>query len=301
MLFSTVESEVKKYTHLLLIALAFFAVSLVSSLTTVAVVHALGGSDLIFGCVTNNGSLKIISANASCGQNETSLTWNARGLPGTGALVENLHGAQINNTDFRWRTLKDDDFTGTNCSLGSNVFDHTDLTNVNLTGCFLGSSNFNREDFTSTTLGNNNFQNAVISNSNLSNRDLSGDNLTSINWDSSNLTGVNASNADLSAGSITNSNLTNANFSNLTFSAGGNVFFNTSSLFGTNFTAFHCPATCVFDGTTGSNTNFTNANLTNSTFTGASLTTPIWSNTTCPDGTNSDSNGGTCSGHGGGL
>src|SRR6266536_1136243 len=155
MLFSTVESEVKKYTHLLLIALAFFAVSLVSSLTTVAVVHALGGSDLIFGCVTNNGSLKIISANGSCGQNETPLTWNARGLPGTGALVENLHGASINSTDFSWRTLKDDDFSGTGCGLSGDTFNHTDLTNVNVTGCGLTASNFLNQDTTSVTMGNN--------------------------------------------------------------------------------------------------------------------------------------------------
>ena len=54
--------------------------------------------------------------------------------------------------------------------------------------------------------------------------------------------------------------------------------------------------------------NFTNADLTNVNFTGtnltgatsmdtASLTDVIWSNTTCPDGTNSDNNGNTCEGH----
>ena len=48
--------------------------------------------------------------------------------------------------------------------------------------------------------------------------------------------------------------------------------------------------------------NLTNANLTNAyldaaTMTNAVLTGVIWSNTTCPDETNSDSNGGTCVGH----
>jgi uncharacterized protein YjbI with pentapeptide repeats len=54
--------------------------------------------------------------------------------------------------------------------------------------------------------------------------------------------------------------------------------------------------------------NFSNANLTNTDFTDANLqgavgmdtatrTGVIWSNTTCPDGTNSDNNGNTCEGH----
>ena len=36
------------------------------------------------------------------------------------------------------------------------------------------------------------------------------------------------------------------------------------------------------------------ANLTGATMTGANLTNVYWSNTTCPDGTNSDNDGGTC-------
>ena len=45
--------------------------------------------------------------------------------------------------------------------------------------------------------------------------------------------------------------------------------------------------------------NFTNAILAGATNLGlaSNLDTVLWSNTTCPDGTNSDSNGGTCMGH----
>jgi uncharacterized protein YjbI with pentapeptide repeats len=44
------------------------------------------------------------------------------------------------------------------------------------------------------------------------------------------------------------------------------------------------------------------ANLTNATLAGASLDGSnikgvVWSNTICPDGSNSDANGGTCRGH----
>jgi len=45
--------------------------------------------------------------------------------------------------------------------------------------------------------------------------------------------------------------------------------------------------------TAGNDTNFTNANLTNATFVGATVDSSdiIWSNTTCPDGSNSSTNG----------
>ena len=45
------------------------------------------------------------------------------------------------------------------------------------------------------------------------------------------------------------------------------------------------------------NANLTNANLFNATLAGAILTAVAWSNTTCPDGTNSNNDGNTCSGH----
>lgn len=53
-----------------------------------------------------------------------------------------------------------------------------------------------------------------------------------------------------------------------------------------------------FDNSTLDNVNFTNANLKAArNFDSAVLTNITWSNTTCPDGTNSDNNGGTCEGH----
>ena len=49
------------------------------------------------------------------------------------------------------------------------------------------------------------------------------------------------------------------------------------------------------------NASLYNANLTNANLTGANVSGVQWQHTTCPDGTNSDNNGGTCVGHGGGL
>jgi uncharacterized protein YjbI with pentapeptide repeats len=50
------------------------------------------------------------------------------------------------------------------------------------------------------------------------------------------------------------------------------------------------------------NVDLSNADLTGADMTGANwfdstVTGVVWSNTTCPDGSNSDTNGGTCCGH----
>src|SRR5262249_52158236 len=97
---------------------------------------------------------------------------------------------------------------------------------------------------------------------NLSNSDLTGARLYRSNLTSANLTGARLIFADLTGANLTNANLTNANLTDATL---------------------------------------TQARLTGSNLTGANLTRVIWSDTTCPDGTNSDNDGGTCVGHGGGL
>jgi Bacterial Ig-like domain (group 3)/Pentapeptide repeats (8 copies) len=78
-----------------------------------------------------------------------------------------------------------------------------------------------------------------------------------------NLRGLNLSGADLSNANLSNANLNGANLS------------------GANLT----------------NANLSGANLNRAQLTGATLTGVIWSNTTCPDGSNSNRDGGTCIGH----
>ncbi len=295
----------RKYSQLPLIVLAFLVGSFISTVTTIVIANG-GDPNLIHSCVNNTtGAVRIVALNTTCNSGETALNWNSKGLPGTGALVSNLNGASINNTDFSYRTLKNDDFSGIGCSLNSNTFNHTDMRNVNLTGCSLDNSRFSNTDFTVITMGNNSLEGVNIAdNSDLSNKDLTSDTFKVIAIDSTNLTGVNMSNHVFADGTtfITNSNLTNANLSGVTFSvgSGAGIDFTNSNLSGTNFMGadFSTANTAIFSGITGSNTNFTNANLTSAITTGASLTSPIWSNTTCPDGTNSNSNGNTCVGHG---
>jgi hypothetical protein len=104
-----------------------------------------------------------------------------------------------------------------------------------------------------------------LSGSNLSNADLAGANLSGANLNKANLTGANLTDANLSGANLNNANLTGANLTD-------------ANLSGANL----------------NRANLTGANLTDANLSGANLTGVIWSGTICPDGTNSDNDGGTC-------
>jgi len=108
------------------------------------------------------------------------------------------------------------------------------------------------------TKGALNLKNASLSGCALPGADLTSANATNANFTGAYLDGANLSSATLSQGQLERAVLTRANLS-------------------------------------GAKLNF--ANLTGATLTGATLTGVIWSQTTCPDGTNSNNDGGTCLGH----
>lgn len=128
----------------------------------------------------------------------------------------------------------------------------------NLTNAYLPHTQFDGANFTGTNLTN-----AVISFSSFNSVDFTGANLTGSNFSYTNIGGDNFTNANLSNIDLTNSNI------------GGN--FTNANLTGANLT------NASIAGSTGLNT--------------ATLTGVIWSNTVCPDSTNSDNDGGTCVGH----
>ena len=99
-----------------------------------------------------------------------------------------------------------------------------------------------------------------------------------------NFSGDNFTKADLL--SIGNSNFTGVNFTGAGFVYNGidEGHFDNDTFTSANFTN----AIFINDSTGVANFDFTS-----STFIGA-----VWNNTTCPDGTNSNSDGGTCVGHG---
>ena len=88
-----------------------------------------------------------------------------------------------------------------------------------------------------------------------------------------NLSGLNLTNAQLSEANLSGANLNKTNLTGANLSG--------ANLSGANLNG----------------ANLSGANLSGANLNGANLNKVIWSGTTCPDGTNSDADGGTCTGH----
>lgn len=103
------------------------------------------------------------------------------------------------------------------------------------------------------------------------------------------LTNIHMLNADLSHANLSNANLSNANlsFANLSDADLGSASLETTNL---------SQADLVGAKLVGAFLGF--ANLSGAALSGASVTGVTWIATVCPDGTNSDNDGGTCVGHG---
>jgi len=103
----------------------------------------------------------------------------------------------------------------------------------------------------------------------------------------------NFTNVDIIEPDVTSTNFQNSNFTG-TLLEGGYALRN-SDFSGSNFTNTH------FESGEATNSNFDNSNFTNAILNGnfatSSFVGTTWSNTTCPDATNSDNNGNTCEGH----
>lgn len=144
--------------------------------------------------------------------------------------------------------------------------------------------------------------------------DMHGSNLPNVVLAGLLIGGVNFSNSNLSGADFYHSNLEGADFSDATLTnavlyavpLGGVHFVNTNldgsnmrSAGGSNLDFTNASVKNVdLTGAILEQTNFTNANFTGAILTNAFLQLSTFQNTTCPDGTNSDNNGGTCVGHG---
>lgn len=108
------------------------------------------------------------------------------------------------------------------------------------------------------------------------------------------LQGTTFTNAVLMQSSFNNFDFSGKNFSNAKM---GGCDLNRSNFSNVNFTGADLRL-CGFDGTNLQNANFTNANIKGAELNfAADVSGATWSNTICPDGTNSDNNGNTCEGH----
>jgi streptogramin lyase len=110
---------------------------------------------------------------------------------------------------------------------------------------------------------------------------LKGANLQNISLDGANLQGSNLKNAQLENASLVGADLRDANLSGAQLQNYAQLQY--ANLEGANLR-----------GADLTGANLTGANLTDANLHHATLTGAVWSNTTCPDGTNSDGNGGTC-------
>ena len=122
------------------------------------------------------------------------------------------------------------------------------------------------------------------------------------NFKGVNMTGLNYSDANLSSLDISGSNMQNGVFNGTNFTgsslAGNNA--PNASFQNANFTNANLSGS-TFQSANFTGANFTGANLKGANFKSAIMTNVTWSNTVCPDGTNSNNDGGTCVGRGGGL
>lgn len=258
------------------------------------------------------------------------LVSNLVGANFTGASLQyrNFSGADLHNAIFTGANLTGASFNGANLSgttidaraarnsatsiqnadfSGANFTSATFIPDCSSTDRQAGQSpiyNFQNENFSGATIGEicrgdfrranfagTSFVGGGILNSNFQGIDFRSSNLgtpTSFEW--SDFSGTNFQGMTLSHIEIDgneggpSSDISNADFSNVNFVDDSNGI------------------SAVFEYDTADNTNFANDNLKDAIFAGTDLSTAnlsgvTWSNTLCPDQTNSDANGGTCIGH----
>jgi hypothetical protein len=116
---------------------------------------------------------------------------------------------------------------------------------------------------------------------------LAGADLTNVDWRYRDLTRIDLSGATLTGARLAGAILISANLEN-------------AQLASTNLSGANLTSARLVNAFLGS-TFLVNADLTNADLTNALVLGVTWGNTTCPDGTNSNNDGGTCAGHGLGL
>ena len=276
-----------KFKNYLLLTLVFFAGVLASSIVTTILAHG-GDTNFIHGCIRPLGLLRIIGANDNCAQNETALDWNKGSIFSTYPVCPN-------------------------CDLTSQT-----LIGLDLSRAYFIDANLNGLNLSGATLINANLERALLSNANLSNSNLSNASAGGVDFSNSNMTNVNLYGASVSANfesailvgaNFNNTSAGEANFSSADFSGATmqSVYLNQSNLSNANLT--NTNLTDVFMSQVNlmnvewNSSNLTNVDLTHADLTGSlnfdttTRTGVVYFNTICPDGTNSDDNGGTCEGH----
>ncbi|HSZ38100.1 MAG TPA: pentapeptide repeat-containing protein [Acidimicrobiales bacterium] len=250
-----------------------------------------------------------------------------QGATVTGA---NLQDATLTGTILTGANFAGSDFTG--ADLANSFGQRADFSNANFTDADLDGDTFTRANFSGATFSGATFSGTIIQAADLAGAQLSGAVLAGVNGQVTGTpasipvgwvffngylvgAGANLRGANLIGGNMPGINLSGANVSEAKFTGDDltGALFTGTSLFDTGFeNANLTDADFSGDNLDGSNltgadlagTNFVDANLENATLfeaTGVSttdVTGVTWLDTTCPDGTNSNFDGGTCLGHG---
>jgi len=254
----------------LFITVAIVGAFLAGGATYGAVVNAgaSGTNTTYYACLSSGSLAQVGTTVPKCSVKSAKvISWNSvgpQGPPGPACGGIPHVGIDLAGCDLAGADLTGN-FTDANLS-------HADLVGASIApgGGKGGSitSIFNGTNFTGDNLAGLDFSSlnlgkADLADENLSNHDLTNTTLTNADLDKANLT-----NADLSAASLDSANLTDADLQDATLGI-------------TDF----------------SDANLTDASLAGATYPGMytpTFTGTTWSNTICPDGTNSNDDGGTC-------
>jgi Pentapeptide repeats (8 copies)/Pentapeptide repeats (9 copies) len=140
-----------------------------------------------------------------------------------------------------------------------------------------------------------NLANAQLQGVNLQGANLQSANLQAANLHDAILQGANLQGVDGNGANFVDSSLQGVNLQKGTYASAN---FEGANLQGSNLQGDDLTGTkfgqAMLDGSNLQGTNLTNADLTGASTKGANLNKITWSSTTCPDGTNSDTDGGTC-------
>jgi len=229
----------------------------------------------------------------------------------------NLAGLNLSNADLPEANLENANLDGANltsANLTNAVLTGTNLTGTNLTDAVLTSAISGGIAGVPVSLPTNWMLVTgylVGPGAELSGADFTGANLTNTNLSSADLADASFEGATLTGTSLTGANLTGVSSGGITgvpsslptnwmFVTGylvgpgaelRNVDLSGANLEGSDLAGADL-ASANLDGA-----NVTDANLDGAELTFAGLTGVTWSNTTCPDGTNSNNDGGTCVSH----